>query len=652
VPIPVSVNSGSASAARRKFPDEGSRLVYRSDGGGVPIIGKAGGTVKVYTDAAGTILADVLFSNGNPATSFIVDKNSLLPDFFGPSDQTDTLYASVDNGVPFKIFSNYDERLDNIFIDTTAVVTTAVTAEATARTAADAAALTSANGTFAALDYRAVNTLGRFEPSDMYAANAPAPLALTTYVGGNNEVLEPSVIFIPNGWNGYRYWMVAGPYEGSNSAYENPSVWVSNDNATWIVPGTNPVVPAPGVGHNDDPQILLYRNTMHVVWNHADSGAGIGGDLIKYKTSTDGVTWSATITLLDDTAGSTFHRLLSPRLVFDGMLWHLWCLDLTTAPAPNTITHRTATSLAGPWSAPVTTDLVPLTGRRLWEFEVYLLGDQYVMTLNISDSGSANNGKLHFATSTNGVNWVVDYTQPVLEHGSNAAWDGTIYKACALPIVTERGLDWQIWYSAQGTFWKVGTCRASLGDPTRLSAQITAASLGVAPFLVGDTFNRSDNAISIGTPDQGPAWVSLSGTIGILSKRLYIPTATNCKSYLETGTANGRCGMQVTTQPTNSAWLMFRISDTNNYFRFGTSGAYFIFQSVISGATADLGPVGGAPKAGDWMEVRYVGNVIKLYVNGVLRATVTNAFNNTATKIGIQMVDTDARIDNVWCRSA
>jgi lysophospholipase L1-like esterase len=130
MPIPVSVNAGSVSTARRKFPDEGSRLVYRSDGGGIPIIGKAGGTVRIYTDPAGTVLADVLYSNSNPATSFIVDKNSLLPDFFGPPDQTDTLYASVDNGTPFKIFSNYDERLDAIFIDNTAKITTQIAAQA------------------------------------------------------------------------------------------------------------------------------------------------------------------------------------------------------------------------------------------------------------------------------------------------------------------------------------------------------------------------------------------------------------------------------------------------------------------------------------------------------------------------------------------
>lgn len=96
---------------RLVFPDEGSRLVY------VPgsFLGTARGrTAVVYTDEAGTTLADVLTADGDPVvgSSLTVGADSLLPLWQGPDDDTDTLYVSVDGGPVSAVYARTDDRID------------------------------------------------------------------------------------------------------------------------------------------------------------------------------------------------------------------------------------------------------------------------------------------------------------------------------------------------------------------------------------------------------------------------------------------------------------------------------------------------------------------------------------------------------------
>ena len=70
-----------------------------------------------------------------------------------------------------------------------------------------------------------------------------APLIIKT-PEGSNQPYHPSVIYIPEGWNGYKYWMAETPYplgeDGDwkglppyRERWENPCVHVSKDGIHW-----------------------------------------------------------------------------------------------------------------------------------------------------------------------------------------------------------------------------------------------------------------------------------------------------------------------------------------------------------------------------------------------------------------------------------
>lgn len=80
--------------ARLVFPNAEDRLVYTALGDGQSLLSRRGLPVTIYTDAAGTTLANILTIAGAAITGSVltVDTDSLLPLFQGP-DGVDTLYA-------------------------------------------------------------------------------------------------------------------------------------------------------------------------------------------------------------------------------------------------------------------------------------------------------------------------------------------------------------------------------------------------------------------------------------------------------------------------------------------------------------------------------------------------------------------------------
>lgn len=71
--------------------------------------------------------------------------------------------------------------------------------------------------------------------------------------GSNASYCHPDVLYFPNKFNGYKYWMVFTPYFGAvgtdqnSKKYENPSIVVSNDGLQWSNPPglINPIINAP-----------------------------------------------------------------------------------------------------------------------------------------------------------------------------------------------------------------------------------------------------------------------------------------------------------------------------------------------------------------------------------------------------------------------
>lgn len=129
--------------ARLLGPDANSRLVYVSSQG--VFRSAAGRTATVYSDAAGTILANIATYDGTATpgpviagSTLTIDSYSQLPRFWFP-DGSDTAYIKVGSGPVTPVNADYDARVDTNTTAVTAAAAAAAAAQATANAALPAA---------------------------------------------------------------------------------------------------------------------------------------------------------------------------------------------------------------------------------------------------------------------------------------------------------------------------------------------------------------------------------------------------------------------------------------------------------------------------------------------------------------------------------
>lgn len=240
------------------------------------------------------------------------------------------------------------------------------------------------------------------------------------------------------GWNGYRYWMAFTPYPGSNDDYENPSIVASADKETWVVPEglTNPVVAFPGgESFNADPDLVLVDGTMYLFYIEVIDGDDVE---VYYKTSADGVTWSAATHI--DLGGAFPTKFKSPAFVH--MADDTWVMYY----ADSRLYRTTATTLAGPWSNPVQVlnNIGVLS-------HVDVIGDgttHYAILMNTTYT-------LQFAASfNNGITWWVK-ADDILSWSAEGGWDDWGFYRSTIQR-TATGFD--LWYTGKASVddWRFG----------------------------------------------------------------------------------------------------------------------------------------------------------------------------------------------------
>jgi hypothetical protein len=268
-------------------------------------------------------------------------------------------------------------------------------------------------------------------------------LTIPTYEGSGMAV-HPSVYYNPDGWNGCRYWMAMTPYPLADSTKENPSILCSVDGSTWVVPTglTNPIDPYPGgSAYNSDPYLTADSTGLMWCWWRTVFRTA-GPEVIAYRTSTDGVAWSAMVTEWNYDYAVTGYRLIAPSVIQQGDgTWVMYAVDIFATPYR---VVRSVRDTDGTWSAPQTVTIKGgASGTQPWHIDVHKAGSEWQML--VMDSG-ASGGDLWAAVSPNGLDFVAG--PKFVARGTG--WNSAYYKSCFIPATKDGVAGWDAWLGGLG----------------------------------------------------------------------------------------------------------------------------------------------------------------------------------------------------------
>jgi len=217
---------------------------------------------------------------------------------------------------------------------------------------------------------------------------------------GSGETCHPSVVSFASAWNGYKYWMANTPYPDESAALENPCIWASNDGSTWVVPAglTNPVVPKPSDAYNADSEIFFdsASNKMYLIWKNSRNNP------TKMISSSDGITWTNEITVLNPTSPDGAN--ISPSLIKIGAKYYIYYLGLDDVILSSKIKRVSCDTIDGTYGNIEEVNVPSIDGYIWWHFDITYINGYYWL----SGLKSASNGygqEIYVMKSSDGINF-------------------------------------------------------------------------------------------------------------------------------------------------------------------------------------------------------------------------------------------------------
>ncbi|RXM40669.1 hypothetical protein BOQ62_04970 [Chryseobacterium sp. CH21] len=292
---------------------------------------------------------------------------------------------------------------------------------------------------------------------------------------------HPDVQYFPNGFNGYKYWMVFTPYFGTvgiepdSKRYENPTIVVSNDGLNWRPPNgvqsplQRTVSKAESFAENKQDPIQGFWSDVDWIYENGRFSLYYRGSMIKAKalkargakstnnfkklltnsqrtivrqTSTDGVSWSP----LEVVYKSSYpyspnnNHMISPSFVYTGK-------NYVSFEVENNISHnfpgneasyvirRTSDNgldfsifkkskvvnfINKPWTDVNSSDAP-------WHIQATYVDGYYFLCIAAGDVRKYTADSLYLAVSKDGLNFKVF---PKLLVKNNA------YRSCIFPMIT------------------------------------------------------------------------------------------------------------------------------------------------------------------------------------------------------------------------
>lgn len=169
---------------------------------------------------------------------------------------------------------------------------------------------------------------------------------------------------------------------------------------------------------------------------------------------------------------------------------------------------------------------------------------------------------------------------------------------------------------------------------------------GDSSIIVADTFNRADNANSLGNADTGQTWENLNGAFGIASNKA-ISSVSSSRSVINAMAANVLISCEIAWN--NNAGIIFHVTDDSNYILARIASGSFNIYRCVANSNISIGSYSFATVANRIYKVAISAKEdnIKVYLDDILIFNVTESFNQTATKCGLKVQgDTVSTFDN------
>lgn len=299
-------------------------------------------------------------------------------------------------------------------------------------------------------------------------SNAVSSQTIPTY-DGNNQPTHPSVIKFDTPWNGYTYWMAMTPYPYNSGYYEDPSIVVSNDGINWVVPEgvTNPLCPRPNPGHNCDVD-LVYVEELDELWMYYVEADDVQSSRVRLLRTSDGVNWTGPQTVIEDP--NYMYSILSPSIeILPNGTWMMWYVDTGNAGwagQNNQVKYRTSSD-GLTWSGPVTCDDFVQPGYQVWHIDVHYdesSGQYYAMFPAYPNGTNCDYCVLFFAVNPTGGKWEF-FNDPILKANTPGSWDDFCIYRSSMLIEDDGTL--RVWYGDKkqsDASWHIGETQRNFAE--------------------------------------------------------------------------------------------------------------------------------------------------------------------------------------------
>lgn len=278
---------------------------------------------------------------------------------------------------------------------------------------------------------------------------------------GSGQAVHPDVLYVPQGFLGYPYWMACTPYPFGEDHAENPIIRVSTDGIIWrpFTGAPDPLVSAPAdlSWHHADTDLVLHGGVLYLFFMTTKRNAT--ETTFSLTTSQDGVHWTPASVIY------SAECVVSPAVIVSEseqwQLWYVWRDSLSRAQTSR-LYRRTASNpvVLGPpqlcW--------LDIPGHMVWHFDILASEMGYEALVTAFPVGTdPSRSRLFHASSSDGIEFIPSSRRPLLKP-SWFGWDNRmIYRST---FVKRRDDTYLVWYSAAswGMRCGIGLLEGPLSD--------------------------------------------------------------------------------------------------------------------------------------------------------------------------------------------